>query len=278
MRRGDGEEPATLAVLAALPAEGAALRHALSRAGPSRGNANVFRGRAAGRDVLVAVSGVGREPALEMARFLTEAYRPHGLIVAGVAGALDPTLGRGQFAVSRRIRHGTGRGGETASAEGEEIRCDDGLVEAARRALRRTGLDFVLTDCATVDEPIATVREKTEAWNRLGAGVVDMEAYWAGLVAREKGTPFLSVRVVLDRACDSLPTFTRRWRGPEDDSRIVRSLLARPWRVPQALLLRRRLSRAAERLTAFLPAFLLALDATQPGSDEETREALVQPY
>lgn len=278
MSQGDGAEPVTLAVLVALPAEGEALRRALSQVAPSADGANAFEGRIAGRRVVLGVGGVGRSPAEGMTRFLLDTYRPQGLIVAGVAGALDPSLERGQFAVSRTIRDGTGRGCAATSGEDDEIRCDESLVEAARRALRRTGLEFVLTDCATVEEPIATVREKTEAWNRLGAGVVDMEARWAGLVAREKRTPFLSVRVVLDRACDSLPTFTRHWRGPEDDSKIVRYLLARPWRVPQALLLQRRLSRAAERLTAFLPAFLLALDAAQAGSDEATREALIQPH
>jgi nucleoside phosphorylase len=258
------QEPSPLAILTPLPAEARAVCRALSQVGPAPDRDDVFEGRIAGQRVVVGVSGVGSAAAERTARLLVGAYRPQALLVAGVAGALDPSLGRGQLAVSRRVRYGAG----AASGENGEIVCDDDLVRAARRALRRTRVGFALTDCATVDAPITGVREKTEAWNRLGAGVVDMEAYWAGLVARDKAIPFLSVRVVLDRASDSLPAFTRRWRGPADNPKVLYSLLTRPWQAPQAFLLRHRLSRVTRRLTVLLPDLVPSLssngDALRP--------------
>jgi hypothetical protein len=139
------------------------------------------------------------------------------------------------------------------------MRCHEGLVQAALQALQKAGVACALSDCATVDAALTTVREKAEAWDRLSAGVVDMEAYWAGLVAREHGVPFLAVRVVLDRASERLPAFTREWRGPKDTPRLARRWLLRPWEVIEALLLRRRLAQALRALETAIAALAPAV-------------------
>ena len=255
----------SLAILAALDAEARALGRTLSQVAASASDANVFEGRVAGQRVVVGAGGVGRAPTEAMARLLLQTHRPQVMLVAGVAGALDPGLARVQTVISPRVLHCRGSGHDGSDGAVDEVRCDERLAEAAAHSLRKAGVACALSDCATIDAALITVSEKAKAWDRLDAGVVDMEAYWAGLAAREHGVPFLAIRVVLDRACERLPAFTRDWHGPEDSPKLVRRWLLRPWEVLEALLLQRRLAQALRALELAVATLAPALASAASG-------------
>ena len=117
------------------------------------------------------------------------------VVIAGLCGALDPSLRPGDLVVAAEVR-----------GDGEPVRCETDLAEA---------LGARVGPIVSVDR-IAGRGEK-DALRETGALAVDMESYW---LARGAGArPVAVVRAVVDRA-------DRRLLDPRTIPAGIKGLLA----------------------------------------------------
>jgi len=157
--------------------------------------------------------GMGPQRAARAAT-LTHDIETGPVLIAGVCGALDPSLRPGDVVLASELRGPTGT-----------TQCADPSVLAG--VLRRGGLRVHVGPIASSQRLV--VRERRRALHRSGAVAVDMESAW--LAAEAKGRPLVTLRVVLDTAERELHW---PWHAAIGTARALRTLrracaLTREW-------------------------------------------------
>ncbi len=235
--------------ITAVKAETRAVLTTLSR--PTRTNVRGFpawEGRAGSRIVTLVQSGIGPARA---AAALAAVPAPHGLVVSlGLAGALAAGLAPGDIVLPAAIVWEAPTGTERHPV----------CVEAWSRAHTSLVADpnLRIHTGALLSSPVvvASPERKRAAATRTGAIAVEMES--AALVdgARERGIPFLGLRVILDDvdlSLESLPTDL-------DSSWAARArLVTRPAAWPIVARLAREIPPATRVLTRAAAMMLPAL-------------------
>lgn len=229
-----------IAVVAALAEEMRPLARRLAgRRRERRHGVSCLRGRLAGRDAVLAVTGDGAAAAGRGAAAVLDGYGPALLLGLGVAGGLSPGLDAGELLAADRVLDGRGA---TRAASREWL----------RRAL---ALDPVIEGLlVSVERVLDRSEAKRALWRRLGEplhAAADLEsAAWSAAAAARR-VPWLVVRGVSDGAADDLPLpFARMTsrRGGVSRARVLAHLAVRPHRLPAVLALRRRVAELADRL------------------------------
>ena len=91
-----------------------------------------------------------------------------------------------------------------------------------------------------------------------------MEDYRAAQAAQENGIPFMSVRVVLDTANQSLPGYLPGLA--KSPYKVITNVLLIPWRIPTMLKLKKQLQLCQAVLTNFGMAYLKVAKVIETGS------------
>ena len=216
----------------------------------------------------------------------SQAEPPLGLLLLGFAGAVDPALETGDLVLSSRYYHAAedknplnspllkgGIGGSLSrgskndrpterEAQEEYFTADPVMWRHALEAAGKMDRPVVQVESLTVDDLVTTPQAKAAIARSYEVGVVDMEDYWVASVARDAGVPFLSARVVLDRADQALPSYLPGLAH----SRAMAILLtaAKPWRIPVLVGLARRLPEAQHTLARFALTFEAQVTSNQP--------------
>jgi nucleoside phosphorylase len=167
-------------------------------------------------------------------RDVTDVAECRGVIMAGLAGALDPSLLIGDVVVDSSSN-----------------------LEVPAGNWRRG-------DIHTATQIIATVEQKKRLFAETGALAVDMENATARDFAARLGLPFLGIRAISDRADDPLDPTMLRWVNPAGGlrpTRVAADLCRRPGSIPSLLRLGRRSRVAVEALA---DAVQQIVSATQP--------------
>lgn len=203
-----------IGVLGAMDAEIEAIVDRMEMSSEYRwGVTRVRLGRFGGTDICCARTGVGKAMAAATASRLLCVHRLDALLYVGIAGALDDSLEIGDIVVATAtIQHdldATVFGFHRGEVPYDGIRwlaSDERLLEAAKR--------FVPGDAKLVTGPILTGDQFCSAKDRehlrylsdeLGGVAIEMEGAAAALAARLEGVPFLSARVVSDKANGAAP-------------------------------------------------------------------------
>jgi hypothetical protein len=97
-----------------------------------------------------------------------------GIVMAGLAGGLDPKLEIGEVVVD------------------------------ARSTWRASRLEFKRAEFLTVSDAVTSASQKSELFRQTGAGVVEMENEQVRKLAASYGIPFLGIRAISDAAADSI--------------------------------------------------------------------------
>ena len=222
------------------------------------------------------VIGVGKERAQASVRRLLEKMSPQasfgsskkasqrdGLLLLGVAGAVDPGLRTGQLVLSSRYFQ---EAQITDSAQTDDpniheknvgasaLTPDPSMWELATKACAEDGQSPAYMDSLTVGQVIAAPEQKRSIAETYPVGIVEMEDYWVAEVASEFGVAFLSARVILDTVDQALPAWLLRL--PRSRIKAVLSLVTRPWRIPTVVRLARQRPVAQRTLTQFALNFL----------------------
>ncbi|MBI5210562.1 MAG: hypothetical protein HY927_11385 [Elusimicrobia bacterium] len=236
--RGAGAAPA---------ATGAILLCAATRweAGPLAGRlglavrkGRVVEGLESGRRVLLLRTGMGSASvsrSLATIEAAAEGLRPLRCVIStGLAGALTPELRTGDIVADLR--------GDALSLAGAAQACSDGL-----------GLRLCLGKVAHAATVLATPEQKAALARAAEACAVDMESEPLRRWASEHGWPFLSLRVILDAADESLPPGTP---DPEDVAALAGYALFHPHRIGALVRLGLRTRRCMGNLAVYLKEFI----------------------
>jgi adenosylhomocysteine nucleosidase len=248
---GIGGEPLT-AVVAAMREEVSALLPMLTGARrlPLRG-VSVTLGRLGSAAVAVAVTGDGERNARHGLAALMAAVPVGRMLVVGVAGALDPTLGPADLIYCDHVLDAI------TSDAGGLYRGDAALTAAAARVPHaRRGV--AVTTGRIADTAAEKSRLRALAMTRAmedgappPAAVVDLESAVFASAAERAGVPWLVWRVVTDTSDEALPPLLNQSRdegGSVRRGRVVRALLGNPGALGGLLALRGRVRAGAAQL------------------------------
>ena len=153
-----------------------------------------------GEFALVCQTGMGRRAEECMAAVLPQ-LSPKAVISIGIAGGLHSDGFAGEIILCRQVDHAQARG---AASAGPSVSADHGLLAAALRTAEELRLPARVGSSVTVDSPAWTPEGKADLHGWLQHDIVEMESYWVGKAAAERGLPFLAVRVIADQANDEL--------------------------------------------------------------------------
>lgn len=184
----------------------------------------VCRGRFADRRVTILKSEVGAHGFAQRLDAHLRNNKYDALVVAGLAGALDPKLKTGDAVLFDICFDGR------AAGETTQIACDDKLSEIISEALVRSGQGCFRGAGVTVDRIITRASEKIELGARYQAAAVDMETYDSLAVCADFGLSAAALRVVSDDAASDLPDFNRALTpdGRMDQWRMAAEMLMSP--------------------------------------------------
>lgn len=160
---------------------------------------------------------------------------PPMLILAGLAGGLDPGIRAGEARWVTRVVSPKGAliGQDRRPQAQQEPRC---------------------TVC-TVDSLVGTPQAKLELYEASGADLVDMESRRFVEVCQRERVSWAILRGVSDAAGQHLPAGADRMvdsQGCPRHGQILKFLLRHPWRIPGLIKLAVRTSRAMKRVAAEL--------------------------
>jgi adenosylhomocysteine nucleosidase len=153
-------------------------------------------GGLAGRRVVVAESGVGRDAARKITSAIIAGHNPWWVVSAGFAGGLDDRLNRGDFLLASEVAD------EFGATLPIEQPIDPASVDSP--AITR-GHRVHVGRLVTVDRLRTRPEEKRALGQRLEAVAVDMETWAVADVCRRERARFLSIRIVTDAVDDALP-------------------------------------------------------------------------
>lgn len=224
----------------------------------------VCRGRFGSRRVTVLKSEMGASGFAERLSAHLTNNRYDALIVAGLAGALDPKLKAGDaivFNLCYNVRTNAAgtisREKQLSREENASIACDHNLSQFITETLRASGLSCFRGAGVTVDHIVTRARDKISLGSRFNAVAVDMETYDILAVCGDFGLTAAALRVVLDEAESELPDFNRALKpdGQMSKWRTASAMMISPFVSMRFLLsLRRVIDSLQVNLKAILNA------------------------
>lgn len=173
-----------------------------------------------------------------------------GILVIGVAGAIDPELETGDLLLSDRYALQNG----AAMGAGRAINPNEQMFKSAEQAALNISVPMFNGGALTVDHLVAEIQEREEIRAQYQATSVNMEDYRAAEAAQKAGVPFLSVRVVLDTATQRLPGYLPGLS--KSPYKVLTHVLLMPWRIPAMLRLKKQLQLCQAVLTNFSLSYL----------------------
>ena len=228
-------------------------------------------GTLAGAQVLLVRTGMGRARAQEATAVLIRRCKPEAILSIGFAGSVVGELRAGHLVIARQVYALEEPPDEGPLAAPNPLACDPAMVELAVAAARQRRLAFREGASLTVPQVVSQPEVKQRIGDSLSVEVVEMESYWVGRVAADRGIPFLIVRAVLDEASDRLPDLANviDESGAVVRDRALGQFLSRPRAAPVLIRLAARGRRASQRLAVFAEAFLDAFGASHsPGRQQ----------
>ncbi len=181
----------------------------------------ICRGFFGNRNVTVLQCGMGARGFAEWLKNHLKANRYEALIVAGLAGGLDPKLKTGDVVIYDLCRDGQTQ---------QEISCDNHLGESLHEAFQPTSLRAFRGTGVTVSRIITEAQDKLRLGESQQAVAVDMESFDILHVSAELGLPAAAVRVISDEADHALPDFNNAAEasGKMKPWRLAATMLRRP--------------------------------------------------
>ena len=206
--------------------------------------------RPAGFPVECHVLGVGPRRAGEaMARLLDPSgRRPESVLMLGVAGAVEQGMETGEIVLADRYLL------DTQDGDGDPIAPDTGMLDVAGEASLDLRMPVRRSSSLTVDHLIAEGWERQQLRGKYRIASVNMEDHAVASACRDAGVPFLSVRVILDTAEQTLPGYLPGLARRR--SALFTQVVLKPWRIPTLVKLKSQMRLCQSVLARFGLSYL----------------------
>ena len=169
------------------------------------GMTRFYQGMLWGKDVCLALCGIGKIHAALCAQAMILHFAPDCIINIGVAGALDKSLDIGDVVIGAYgVQHDmdTTAFGDPLGCIPEinivELPCDKKLMDAMEKAADQQGLHHITAGIATGDQFIAALEKKQMLASHFGAAACDMEGAAIAQVCYEMQVPYGAYRAISD--------------------------------------------------------------------------------
>ncbi|MEQ9448392.1 MAG: hypothetical protein RLN70_05710 [Rhodospirillaceae bacterium] len=189
-------------------------------------------------------SGPGPERASAVTSRLIE-RGAEALLSFGLAGGLEPTLRNGDVVIASAINTGQ-----------SDLKCDAAWATRLYGGLTNA-FNVFMAPLAASQDVLKTPENKAEAFKTTGAAAVDMESAGIAEAAAAKGLPFTALRVVCDRADETIPPIAAEamtWEGRVRATATVLRALTHPAQIPDLVRLGAR-THSARRVLGKLAGF-----------------------
>ncbi len=191
--------------------------------------------------VMAIAGGMGARAAGSALRAVFTAWSPDMVVMAGVAGALDPDLCIGDLVIATDL-------------VAPPVHWTVPIVPSHRKGVHRGVI-------LSIDRVLVSPADKRHARSEAGGTplAVEMESAAVARAATEAGVPWAAVRAISDTAADCLPLDFNRFRGRNGDLAVGRVALAaatHPAAIPGLLRLGRHTDIASASVASFLLEWL----------------------
>ena len=237
-------------IIFALPSEAQGLEQVLTQSyvkTHSRSNlTSWFVGKV---ELMIAVSGIGRERCAETTKSLIE-DGAQWIISAGLAAGLHPQAKVGDILIANSIL--------SYNFDSSLIHCSSNLVSASPPS-GTFGFPIRQGNVITVDKIVCSASEKQALYDSTGAAALDMESYAAALVCKQSCVPFAAVKSISDTSTQDLPSEISVLASIEGQINQALFAVMRPQIWISLSRLRRQSNTAAGNLGEVLAVMLLRL-------------------
>ena len=210
----------------------------------------ICKGTWLGRNIILVLTGVGRQKAKKATSQVMENFHPEAIISIGYAGALTAELKVGDLFIADCILN---EQNNAVSFEMEDTRNSEWL-DLAKSISLAGELKIKVGKLITVNSVIHTPEAKQDLGKKFGADAVEMETIEIAMLAREKKIPFLSVRGISD-AVDHELIDSSSFLGSDGEISKLRAgwyVLTHPRSLKNAISLRSHTQIATQNLTDFI--------------------------
>lgn len=167
-----------------------------------------YRGTLCGKDVVVAVSGVGKVNAAVCAQTMIIIFKVSAVINIGVAGGLADTFKVGDIAIAEAVvEHDMDTAvfgdpvGFISGLNTVEIKCDEEITRKLKASVLNTGISRVETGIiASGDQFICSAEQKQKIIDNFNAIAAEMEGAAIGHACAMNNVPFGVLRAISDGA------------------------------------------------------------------------------
>lgn len=208
----------------------------------------VCRGKYNSKNVLLVLTGIGREMAEKATNLVLKSYPVKLLVSLGFAGALNPELLGGDIILCSSMHCAASN--DSMEAHRKYSSAID-IVSGMCRALDNEGINFHRGDIVSVTQPVQAVGERATLRKIFNAEIVDMETYWIAAIAAYQQVPLIAVRAVSDTVNDSFPPIEQivDIEGKLLPKKAVLHFLSHPWHLSLLPGLYRNSTKAAKNLS-----------------------------
>lgn len=222
------------------------------------GNGKYLLGKFLSKDVLIIQSGAGISRAKSVVSKVFDNFLPRIMISTGSCGALIESLRKEDVVIGSEIvfkRGGiSGKGDNDTESFCPEIK----LTEKVYRLLKDSSLSVWQGKILSIGKFIYQRETKKMLSQRYNVIAVEMECGGIAQIAREKGLPFIAVKVVSDELRGKLLDYNRLadFNGNLIIEKALPFFFLRPWEIFWALKFYLDLQRTYNRLYIVLEKIL----------------------
>ena len=197
-----------IGIICAMKIEADAIRDTIEKSETETVSGIEFvRGTLHGKEVVLAVCGIGKVFAAICAEAMILRYKPDLLINSGVAGTLTPDLSIGDIAVAASlVQHDMDTSplgdpvGMISGINKTYFETDRAAVDELCAAAARIGAKTLCGTIASGDQFLADPAKKRQIAETFGAAACEMEGAAIAQVAYVNRTPFAVLRAISDSA------------------------------------------------------------------------------
>jgi len=165
----------------------------------------IVQGKVENHHVITISTGIGKVKAAASIQYLIDHFPIKKIIIIGVAGAINPTLGINDIIIGEKtIQHDFCLNGNIKS-KSEKLNWLESSPELVNLAVK-TGRNLYLSEniitgsVITGDQAIRSSSHKEWLWKTFKADCVDMESASIALVSSFNNIPFVIIRSISDHA------------------------------------------------------------------------------